>query len=178
MIAPLSTLVRCETALQHFTSAAVTFATADNSIAATGIGTAFPTVGTKIVITGAGESGNNTTFTIKTVSSTGKIIVTETVTAEAAGATVVANEKFYSDWQYVSDRKTLAVSAYASQACTVYVEQANDAENVDHTTTFSLVAAQSVSYEIDRVQNYARLAILNGGVDQTALRVILNAGVI
>jgi hypothetical protein len=73
-----------------FTSAAVTFLTADNSINATGIGTGI-TVGDNstdvILVSGASESANNTKFTV-TTATTGKLIVTETVTAETAGNTV------------------------------------------------------------------------------------------
>ena len=76
-----------------FTSSAVTFATADNSIAATDIGVDI-TVGDNstdvILVSGASESANNTKFTVTTATDD-KLIVTETVTAETAGNTVSIN---------------------------------------------------------------------------------------
>lgn len=159
--------------LQYFTSSAVTFATADNSISATGIGTAFPTTGHKLIITGASNSGNNSTFTIST-SAANKIVVVEDVTAEAAGATVSINEGITSDWILSHHHNILAVSYYASQACTIYIDQSYNGSDVDYTTTIPVLAATTMSpYEIDTVSKYFRLRIINGGVDQTDVRVFV-----
>jgi len=178
-ITPLVNLARTEATLQAFVSAAVTFATADNSIAATGIGTAFSTAGTKIVVSGAANADNNITFTISSVSSANKIIVTETVTAEAAGASVVINEEYQSEWLYVSDRAKLVGSIYASQACTIYIDQSSDASNTDgDPSSWPVVIGGTVKYEVDRVEPYARLRVRNNGTDQTALRATLNGGVL
>jgi len=73
-----------------FTSASVTFETADNSINATNIGASI-TVGDNstdvILVSGADESANNTKFTVTTATDD-KLIVSETVTEEAAGNTI------------------------------------------------------------------------------------------
>lgn len=161
--------------LQHFTSSAVTFATADNSISATGIGTAFPTTGHTLTVTGASESANNTTFTISTVSSANKVIVTETVTAEAAGATVNINEGIISDWLLSHHHHILAVNYYASQACTIYIDQGYNASSTDYTTTIPVLAATTMPpWEIDTTSKYFRFRVINGGVDQTDVRIFVN----
>jgi len=82
-----------------FSSAAVSFLTADNSINATDIG-ADITVGDLatdvILVSGASESANNTKFTVETATDD-KLIVTETVTAETAGNTVSINYNWLLD---------------------------------------------------------------------------------
>ena len=82
-----------------FSSSAVTFDTTDNSIAATDIGTGI-TVGDNstdvMIISGASESGNNSTFTAETVTDD-KVIVTETVTDESPGNTVSINYSWLLD---------------------------------------------------------------------------------
>jgi len=164
---------KCTTLFKSLSSSAVTFATADNSISATGIGTAFPTTDTQIVITGAAEANNNTTFTVVSATAN-KIIVTETVTAESAGASVIANQYFVDDWKPISKFGYLAAVINASQNCTVYVEQSNDKTNVDKTTTCSILASTSYPIEIKTVSNYGRLKILNGGTSQTVFRAYIN----
>lgn len=177
MIAPMVTLVRCERLLQYITGSDITFTAATKTIAdAHAVFDVF-SVGTKFVVAGSGDAGNQKTFTVASIAADYKsITVDETVTGDAAGDAITINEKYYSDWRYVADRRIITCSVYASQACTVEVEQSNDASNVDHTTTFAMTLAISpLTYEVHVVQNYARLAILNGGTTQTTLRAILNA---
>mgnify|MGYP001470666208 CR=1 FL=1 len=167
----------CEHPLQTFSSSAVTFATADNSIAATNIGTSTFAEGEKITITGAAQSGNNTTFTIVSVAAN-KLIVSETVTAESAGASVVINEHYYGTWQPMRDFRFLTGTIYASQICTVYIDQSRDGTNIDYTDYFTMAAGAYESWRFDAVvSGYARMRILNGGTDQTSLRAILNGRV-
>lgn len=90
-----------------FTSAAVTFLTADNSINATDIGAEI-TVGDLatdvIIVSGAAESANNTKFTVETATDD-KLIVTETVTAETAGNTVSINYNWLLDLPATYNKK-------------------------------------------------------------------------
>ncbi len=164
---------RCTTNLQTFSSSAVTFATADNSIAATGIGTAFPTAGTQIAITGASETTNNITFTIVT-STANKIVVSETVTAESAGASVTINQYFVDEWKKINMWNYLSGAVNASQICTVYIDQSNDKTNIDYTTTLNVPTGVKRGYEIKCICNYGRQRILNGGTNQTSFRSFVN----
>lgn len=164
----------CEHPLQTFSSSAVTFATADNSIAATNIGTSTFTAGEKITVSGAAESGNNTTFTIVTVAA-GKLVVSETVTAESAGASVVIKEHYYGTYQSSRDFKYLTGTITSSQACTLYIDQSRDGTNTDYTDTIAVSAATAESWRLDVVvSGFARMRILNGTTDQTTMRAILN----
>jgi len=159
--------------LKSFSSSAVTFATADNSINATGIGTGTVTPGEMFAISGASESGNNRTFTAVTVSAN-KIVVAETVAAESPGATVVLNEEYIGSFRDVSHFSDLMGSIAASQACTGYVDFSNDKENVDYIATVSVSAGTPAKIAEAVVAYYARLRIRNGGTNQTALRASLN----
>lgn len=160
--------------LQYFTSTAVTFATADNSIAATGIGTAFPTAGDLLVITGAAESANNITFTVVSATAN-KVIVSETVTAESAGATVVINQEWRSGWKQTFQYKELLGGVSASQNCIAYIDQANKKEATTYyTTQYSVVSDIPIAFEILNTAHYSQLRIRNAGVDQTAMYGYLN----
>lgn len=168
----------CEHALQTFSSNAVTFATADNSIAATAIGTSTFTAGEYISVTGAAETNNNVEFLISTVAAGKLVIASPSVTAEAAGATVVINESYYGNWVSCRDFKYLVGTIYASQACTLYIDQSRDGVNVDHTDTIAVGAGTLDGFEYEVVvSGSARMRILNGGTDQTAVRIILNGRV-
>jgi hypothetical protein len=165
----------CEHKLQTFSSSAVTFATADNSIAATAIGTSTFTAGEYITVSGAAETNNNTTSLISTVAA-GKLVITSpSVTAESASASVVINEEYYGTYQSTRDFKYLTGTIYTSQACTLYIDQSRDGTNIDHTDT---IAVGATTYEAWKylilVSGYARFRILNGGTDQTSVRCIMN----
>lgn len=159
--------------LKYFASSSVTFATGDNSIAATGVGSAFPDVGTKIAITGAAQGGNNSTFTILS-STANKIVVKEPVTAESTGASVKINEVLHSDWLLSHHHSILAINYHASKPCTIYIDQGYNAIDIDYTTTIPCIGATVMPpYEIDTTSKYFRVRILNGGVDQTNMRVFV-----
>jgi hypothetical protein len=161
------------TLLKSPSSSAVTFATADNSIAATGIGTAFP-AGKKINIAGATNSGNNSTFTVMSATAN-KVIVSETVTAESPGAAVVINEEYQSAWKDVSDRTDIVGAANASQACIVFVDFSNDGgDNTDYTEIIGVDAGVPQSINLPVITHHCRLRVRNGGTAQTSLRVFLN----
>ena len=160
------------TLLKSFSSSAVTFATADNSIAATGIGTAFP-AGKKINITGATNSGNNSTFTVVTATAN-KVIVTETVTAESAGAAIVVNEEAQSGFKQAFPYQDLIGTVIASQHCTVFLDFSDDKVN---SFTVQIDANSGVTIPITPqpvLAHYVQLRVRNNGTDQTALRVQLN----
>ena len=168
----------CEHNLQTFSSSAVTFATADNSIAATAIGTGTFTAGEYITVSGASENDNNNTFLISTVAAGKLVIASPSVAAESAGASVVINEHYYGTWQSCRDFKYLTGTIYTSQACTVYIDQSRDGINVDHTDVIAVGAATYEAFEYSiLVSGYARIRILNGGTDQTSVRCILNGRV-
>lgn len=160
-------------ALKSFSSSAVTFATADNSIGATGIGTGTVEAGEKFTISGAAQAGNNRTFTAVTVSAN-KIVVEETVTAESPGSAVVLNEEYIGSFKDVSHFSDLMGSIAASQACTGFVDFSNDKQNVDYTATVNVSAGTPAKISEGVVAYYARLRVRNGGTNQTALRANLN----
>lgn len=160
--------------LKSLSSSAVTFAVGDNSISATGIGTQFPTAGKKIVVSGAAQSGNNTTFTIESVSSADKIIVTETVTAESAGASVVINEEFQGAWKDISEWDELAGHIDASQNCTIYIDQGADNSNAGYTSSWSVTGGTLKGFSVETISTYGRLRIRNGGTDQTSMTAYMN----
>jgi hypothetical protein len=166
-----------EHALQTFSSSAVTFATLDNSIAATDIGTGTFTAGEKITITGAAETGNNATFTVVTAVAD-KLVVLEAVTAELPTAAVVINEHHYGDYKSNRDFKFLTGTIYTSQACTLYIDQSRDGITTDYIDYFTVSATTRESFRFDVVvSGYARMRILNGSTDQTSVRAILNGRV-
>jgi hypothetical protein len=160
-------------ALQTFSSSAVTFATADNSIAATDIGTATFSAGEKITVSGAAQAGNNATFTILTVAS-GKLVVSETVTAESAGASVVINEEYYGAWKDIRQFSKLTGMVRVSQACTLYVEQSPDGVTADYERVETLTAGTKNGFEFNLVGTWGRFRIKNGGTSQSYLRGTLN----
>ncbi len=159
--------------LKSFSSSAVTFATADNSINATGIGTGTVEAGEKFTISGASEPGNNRTFTAVTVADD-KIVVAETVTAESAGAAVVLNEEYVGSFKDVSHFTDLVGSIAASQACTGFVDFSNDKENVDYTASTNVTGGTPAKISEGVVGYFARLRVRNGGTNQTSLRANLN----
>lgn len=158
------------TLLKSLSSSAVTFATADNSIAATGIGTAFP-AGKKIVVSGAAQAGNNITFTVVSATS-GKIIVSETVTAESAGAAVVINEEYQSGYVQVFDMDKIVGHINSSQNCTVYLDFSGDKSNA---YTIDVGVAGGVAAPIDQSvkASYLQVRIRNGGTDQTTMEAFI-----
>ncbi len=168
----IEALARCITLLQYFTSAAVTFATADNSIAATGIGTAFPTAGTKIVISGAAQANNNTTFTIVSATAN-KIIVSETVTAEAAGATVEINEEYQSGWKQAFPFSKIVGVINASQNCTAYLDFSRD-KSTDYTETINVAGGVPQTIDETVVAHYVQFRLRNAGTDQTTMMAFIN----
>lgn len=159
--------------LKSFASSAVTFATADNSIAATGIGTNTVTDGGKFTISGAAQSGNNRTFTAVSVTAN-KIIVAETVTAEAAGASVTLNEEFICNWRDVAHFANLVGTVNTSHNCTVYLDFSNDKISVDYTSPTNITGGTPAKISEAVMGFYARLRVKNGGTSQTALRVNIN----
>ncbi len=168
----------CEHNLQTFSSSAVTFATADNSIAATAIGTGTFTAGEYITVSGASENDNNNTFLISTVAAGKLVIASPSVAAESAGASVVINEHYYGAWQSTRDFRYLTGTIYTSQACTLYIDQSRDGVNIDYTDTIAVGAATYEAWVYDvLVSGYARMRIFNGGTDQTSVRAILNGQV-
>lgn len=172
----LEPLARCDKLLQYFASSAVTFATADNSITATGIGTAFPAGSTKkpayITIAGPAQAGNNRTFTIVSATAN-KIIVSETVTAESAGASVTINGEYISDWKQAFDLSEIVGAINASQNCTAYLEFGNK-KTADFTITIVVVAGVAEAIEQKVLGMYVRFRILNGGTDQTTMSAFIN----
>ena len=88
----------CEHNLQTFSSSAVTFATADNSIAATAIGTGTFTAGEYITVSGASENDNNNTFLISTVPPKTRHLQVVCCGGIRRGP-VVINEHYYGAWQ-------------------------------------------------------------------------------
>lgn len=160
--------------LQTFSSSAVTFATADNSIAATGIGTAFPDAGTKMVITGAAQPGNNSTFTIVSAAA-GKIIVSETVTAELPTAAVVINQEWQSGYKQSFQYQDLVGGVKASQNCTVYVDQSTDKSSACYPPVpLSVSGGTPMAFEIRVVAPYVQFRIRNSGTNQTEMNGYLN----
>lgn len=159
--------------LQYFTSNAVTFATADNSIAATGIGTSTFAEGDTFTVSGASESGNNITFTVVSVTAN-KIIVAETVTAEAAGATVKINQTYIGPWVETDCFTKVIGVINASGACTGYIDQSNDGVTVAYSTTEDVTGGTPLGFSVENLSLYARLRIVAKDVDQTTMLAFLN----
>lgn len=166
-------LQQCKELLKFFTSNAVTFATADNSIAATGIGTNTVTAGESFRIAGAAQAGNNRTFTARTVTAD-KIVVVELVTAESTGATVTLNEEYIGAWKRVSNMTDIVGTITTSHNCTVLIDFSQDEVNVDHSVSIAVTGGTSQKINEAVVAPFARLRILNGGTNQTTLRVSIN----
>jgi len=170
----LETLDRCTTLLKHFASSAVTFATADNSIAATGIGTAFPTAGTKLYVSGATNAGNNITFTVSSATAN-KIIVTETVTAESAGAAVVVEQEYQGAWKQTYHYGHLVGPISASQNCTVFVDFSDSKGTTpDDITTINISGGVTDNFNLIVRSFYSRLRVRNGGTNQTTMKVYMH----
>lgn len=166
-------LESCKELLKFFSSNAVTFATADNSIAATGIGTNTVTSGELFRIAGAAQGGNNRTFTAVTVTAN-KIVVAEAVTAESTGATVTLNEEFIGAWKRVNHMTDIVGTLTTSHNCTVLIDLSQDGVNVDHSVSISVTGGTSQRINEVIAAAFVRLRVLNGGTNQTTLRATIN----
>ena len=157
--------------LQYFTSTAVTFASADNSLSATNIATGW-TAGDKVVIAGSSESANNTTMTIKTVA-TGKLSMEEAVTDDNAGETITLNQEYQGEWKEVDQFSHLLSTINTSGNAYAYVDQSADGVNTDYTTTITVTAATAKADSIEVLLPYARLRVRTNAADQTTMRAYL-----
>jgi hypothetical protein len=160
--------------LKTFSSNAVTAATADDSYAATDIGTSTFAAGEHISVAGFSDSANNGTKTLVTVGAN-KVTVEENLADEAPGDSIVIDEFYYGEWRPIRDFSYLTGTINCDQNCTVYIDQSRDGVNVDNTNSFSVTGGTGESWKYAVVvSGYARVRILNGGTSQTAMRCILN----
>jgi hypothetical protein len=152
--------------LQTF-AGSVTFATGDNSLGATGIGTSTFSVGEKVTV--SGSASNNKTFTITNVTAN-KLLVAETVTAEGPVACTVAEE-----WQGSGFAQAFHVSSIvgvitASQSCTGYLDFSNDRTNADLTKTYAVTGGTPLAINETVLAPYVKFRLKNGSVNQTACK--------
>ena len=159
--------------LASFSSAAVTFATADNSIAATGIGTNTVTSGEKFVASGPAQAGNNRTFTAVTVTAN-KIIVLETVTAESAGALVVLNEEYQSGYKQAFNFGKIVGAISPSKDCTAFLDFSDDKINADFTKILPVNAGVPLPIDETVRAHYVQFRVRNNGTTQTTIRAFIN----
>lgn len=165
-------LDKCTELLQYFTSNAVTFASTDNSLAATGIETGW-TAGDKVVVAGSSESANNTTFTIKTVA-TGKLTMYEAVTDDTPGETITLNQEWQGEWKEADQFAHLLSVINCSGNAYVYIDQSGDKDNADYTTTITVTGGTAKADSIEVVLPYARLRVRTNAADQTTMRAYLS----
>lgn len=156
--------------LKSFSSSSVTFATADNSIAATGIGTGTVLAGECFRISGASEGANNRTFTAKEVTAN-KIIVEEPVAAESPGSSVTLNEEYIGDWFDTYHLTDVVGTINTSHNCTVFIDYSQNRANADHSVSIAVTGGTSLKINDVVAAPSARLRVLNGGTNQTTMRV-------
>lgn len=161
-------LAQVKELLQFFTSNAVTFANADSSLAATGIGAGL-SEGEIFLVAGSSESANNVEQTIATVSDD-KITVAGSTTNDTPGETIKLNQVVYTDWKDAACMSKIVGSITSSGNCTVVVQQSMDGVNVDHSTSISVTGGTSKEIDVPVYLKYARLKITNGDADQTTFR--------
>ena len=101
--------------LIHLTAATIAFVNATSKITDSGNGLAMFKTGKTIVVSGAGEAGNNGVFTIATGNVAGEIVVNEALTDEVAGATVsIAKREAHSNNCVLDQNTGLMWSRYTS----------------------------------------------------------------
>lgn len=154
--------------LQYFTSTAVTFAEADDSLAATGIGTGW-SKGDIFLCAASSEAANNVEHTIATVA-TDKITTTSVITADTPGETIKLNQVVYGSWHDVSCFSQVVGSITSSGNCTVVVEQSHNGVDIDYSASISVTGGTAKEIAQAIYMRYARLKITNGDADQTTFR--------
>ena len=160
--------------LQYFASSAVTFAAADNSIAASGIGAGFEN-GDKIVVTGSAQAANNTTHTIATVAAN-KITVTSdtSITGDDAGESITVSQVYIGNFQKVENYAKLVATVYCSGNAKLDIDFSHDGVNADYYPTQVSITGGIGAIETTEVcAKYARLRLTTSAADQTTLRATL-----
>jgi len=158
--------------LQYFTGADVTFAEADDSLAAANIGVGW-SEGDIFLCAASSQTANNVEHTIVTVAA-GKLTTGSAITADNAGETIKLNQVVYGEWKDVSCMAKIVGAITSSGNCTVLVQQSQDGVNVDFATSIAVTGGTSKEIDVAVYCKYARLKITNGDADQTAFRAIMN----
>lgn len=130
--------------LQYFTSAAVTFAALDDSLAATGIGTSTFEAGDYIYVTGSSETDNNTRWLL-TSAAANKLIASGAITDDTPGETITLNQEYVGDWCNIELYAKITGVINSSGNCTVYIDQSGDRTNTDYTTTVSVTGGTAAA---------------------------------
>ncbi|MCK9566255.1 MAG: hypothetical protein M0Q43_09425 [Methanothrix sp.] len=159
--------------LQYFTGTDVTFAEADDSLAASGIGSGW-SEGDIFLCAASAASANNVEHTIATVAAD-KLTTTSVITADTPGETIKLNQVVYTDWKDVSCMAKIVGSITSSGNCTVLVQQSQDGVNVDFAASaISVTGGTSKEIDVAVYLRYARLKITNSDADQTTFRAVMN----
>lgn len=154
--------------LQYFTGTDVTFAEADDSLAASGIGTGW-SEGDIFLCAASSEAANNVEHTIATVADN-KITTTSAITADDAGETIKLNQVVYGSWHDVSCFSKVCGSITSSGNCTVVVQQSHNGVDIDHSTSISVTGGTAKEIDQAIYLKYARIKITNADADQTTFR--------
>ena len=123
------------------------------------------------MVTISGTTHNNGTFTVTAVAAN-TITFSEALVDETSNAEL--NTHYYGDWSNVVRFEKLIGTINASQDCTLYVVQSQFGVVEDIVSTTAVTGGAASSFEIAIFAPFARMRILNGGTDQTALRAFLN----
>jgi hypothetical protein len=158
--------------LQYWTGTDVTFAEADDSLAASGIGTTTFEVGDYINVSGSAQTGNNTTHLL-TIVAANKLTTGSVITADNAGETIVINQEYIGAWVNVERWAKLTGVINSSGNCSVYIDQSGDKSNVDYTTTVAVTGGTAASWSIETLAKYVRMRIRTNGADQSIMRAYL-----
>jgi len=154
--------------LQYFTGTDVTFAEADDSLAASGIGTGW-SEGDIFLCAASSQTANNVEHTIATVSAD-KLTTLSAIVADTPGETIKLNQVVYGSFHDVSCFSKIVGTITSSGNCTVVVQQSHDGINIDYSSSISVTGGTAKEIDQAIYLRYARIKITNGDADQTTFR--------
>lgn len=161
--------------LQYFTGSTTT-TTATRKYAATGIGSGFA-AGDKVVFAGFSNSDSNGTKTLATVAAN-EVTVEEAIGTGEAGISATMNQEYQGDWHDVRKWAVLTTAINCSGNAYLYVDQSQDGDNIDYTTTRTITGGTADRSDISSGMFYARLRVRTNAADQTSMRAYLNGRII
>ncbi|QII11243.1 hypothetical protein KsCSTR_18640 [Candidatus Kuenenia stuttgartiensis] len=73
--------------------------------------------------------------------------------------------------------RNISGTLYSDQNCTLYIEQSQDGENWDYSSSFAVTGGTGTGFVVDVLATFARMRIVNGATPQTTLRAFMNGRV-
>ena len=133
--------------------------------------------GDKVVFAGFSNSDSNGTKTLATVAAN-EVTVEEAIGTGEAGISATMNQEYQGDWHDVRKWAVLTTAINCSGNAFLYVDQSQDGDNIDYTTTRTITGGTADRSDISSGMFYARLRVRTNAADQTSMRAYLNGRII